>query len=220
MKRWNKKGQIYILAALIIILVIFWMSLKTNISQTKEVSPSFEQLSQNYENEVNKLVNRLLEKGVTPEELEEEVSQVSGDFVYTYAKQRDPEFGLVHVLSDKDRIVIENNLNSKLVVEGFELASPEESCVEGGISGGAVEIPAGATKRWCIENIDQEILEEWKNQFIYEPTEREISKKDKIIINIGNDDYYFTIGDSVELKAIVRREAEDQVQVYITGEKS
>lgn len=216
----NKRGQLYILAALILLLVIFWVSLKTNMFQQREVSPTFEQLSRNYENEVNRLVNNLLKEGVAPQDLAEEVSTISSDFVYTYAKQKDPDFGLVYVLSNKDQVTVENNLNSRVLVGGEELASPEESCVKGSISGAGVVIPSGATKRWCVENIDPATLTEWGKSFT--PISQEltgISGGDRLVINIGENDYYFTIGDSVELKAIVRRESEGQVQVYTIGQE-
>lgn len=217
----NKRGQLYILAALILLLVIFWVSLKTNMFQQREVSPTFDQLSRNYENELNKLVNTLLTEGATPQELSEEVSELSGDFVYTYAKQKDPDFGLVYVLSNQDIVTVENTLNSRVVVEGKELASPEESCIEGDVSGASAQLAVGRTKKWCVENIDPATLVSWEDSFT--PISQEltgISSGDTIIINIGDNDYYFTIGDSVELKAIVRRESEGQVQIYTTGQES
>ena len=56
----NKKGQIYILAALILSIVVFSLSQTINKFQQEELEEDFEKLSDNYELESSKLINSLI----------------------------------------------------------------------------------------------------------------------------------------------------------------
>ena len=56
----NKRGQVYILAALIISVVIFILALRPNVIIQEKIEDDFEKLSGNYEYESTRFINSLI----------------------------------------------------------------------------------------------------------------------------------------------------------------
>ena len=147
----SKQGQLFIIAAVILILVLFTLTIQYNTIREFVALEDFEQTSENYASEYPKVYNLALYEGKVPEE---EVEKFTKEFVEEIRK-RDPEYGLFYVFHDTaGNVHILNTLNKKVlnikaVQEGkkaseFEFnlvsnnaASQGEICITGGICGSA-----------------------------------------------------------------------------------
>ena len=213
----DKKGQLYILAALIIGVVVFWAISPSNTFIAKPVNPDFQDISRNYDEEMSKLVNDLLEGGVSREELSLRLAEVSEEFVYQYAKKRDPEFGVVFILTNGDVVDIVNYLDESAEVNGEKVAGSEETCVVGSINLGIYQLDTGLTNAECEKLFDEK--DSFYEEFV-KPTSarlKNIKGGDEIVVEIKDAKHRFVvIGDSVQLNSIARREEDGQVQVYVS----
>jgi len=212
----EKRGQIYILVALIIGIVVFLVVSKTNIFIQEEPTSDIEAISENYVIESNKLINSLI--GAKKENIAEILSQTTTEFVYQYAKTRDPQFGLVYVFTNQDGAVVQNYLDSRVIIEAQSgerevLTNPEAQYELGTIELGGVKIDQGYTYRQI-----QTEFPDLFDQVLKEKFKGEVSVKggDQIVLDVDGIQYYFIVGDTVELNAVARRTEGDQIQVFQT----
>ena len=215
----KKRGQIYILVALIIGIVVFLVVSRTNIFIQEELATDIEAIGENYFIESNKLINSLI--GAKRENISDILSQATTEFVYQYAKTRDPQFGLVYVFTNQEDAVIENFLNSRVIIEAQSgeregLTSPEAEYELGTIELGGAKIGQGYTYRQI-----QTEFPDLFDQVLKEKFKGEVNAKqgDQIILDVDGAQYYFIVGDTVELNAVARRTEGDQIQVFQTRDK-
>jgi len=211
----EKRGQFYILVALVIGVLVFLVVSQTNIFLQEEPSTDIGALSENYILESNKLINTLI--GAKREDIPNVLSQATTTFVYEYAKTRDPKFGLVYVFTNEDKAVIENYLDAEVVInKGEKLTNPEEKYKIGTIRlSGGVEIPQGYTYRQ-IQKEFPALFEISGEKLV---SEVNIDEAKALILDIDGVTYYFTVGDTAELNAVARRVEGDQIQIFQTQEK-
>ena len=91
-----KKGQIYILSVLIIGFLLFTIITPSNFIHQRVIDDDFEELSKNYQLESSKLINQLLNKEGTNEEV---ISDTFLNFTVlftSYSKTKNPNFGLIY----------------------------------------------------------------------------------------------------------------------------
>ena len=208
----KKRGQFYILVALVIGVIIFLIVSQTNIFLQEDPSTDIRALSENYIIESNKLINTLI--GAKRENISEVLSQATTTFVYEYAKTRDPKFGLVYVFTNEDKAVIENYLDAKVVIDGGEtLANPEERYNLGTIELGGIKIPQGYTYSQIQIEFPDLFELVLKEKFV---SEVNINEGDHLILDIDGIQYYFVVGDTVELNAVARRIEGGQIQIFQT----
>lgn len=169
----RKRGQIYLLAALILGLIIFLVATETNTVRKSVVDSSFESLAKNYEVESARFMNLLLERGPNvniPQEFLKFTIQFS-----QYAKTKNPEFGTIYAFIYQDHLYIGNYLDKTLrlspqttlrgcyervdagiVVAGFSLRSNVQT---GAFSSCMLDLPVPASNRisFSIEGIDYQV---------------------------------------------------------------
>src|SRR3989338_5694531 len=106
----NKRGQIYILVALVLAMVIFGLNTVTNKASQVNIESNFRELSSNYAVESTKLVNSLLTN-------QEEVAPAFINFTLlftSYAKTINPNFGLIYAFEYQGKVYIGNYLDTRL----------------------------------------------------------------------------------------------------------
>ena len=114
----NKRGQVYILAAIIIAFVVYNLFVDTNIVRETIIDDDFEELATNYEVESSKLVNYLLENKI------DQASTVSKHFTNftasftAYSKTKNPNFGLLYLFDYGGNLYIGNYLDEDADVAG------------------------------------------------------------------------------------------------------
>ncbi len=115
----NKRGQLYLIAAIIIGFVIFTLLSETNTIRKPIIEDRFEELSKNYEIESAQFLNELLAK-------EEDIPTNFLNFTVlfaSYAKTKNPDFGLLFAfifVNEKrnQRMVIGNYLDETIAING------------------------------------------------------------------------------------------------------
>ena len=200
----NKKGQIYILAALILSIIIFSLSQTINKFKQEELEEDFEKLSVNYENEGSKLINSLIN---TNSNLSDQFYKFTLLFT-SYSKAQNPDFGLIYSLDYGGNIQIGNFLDKKIIVDnGTEIV---QSLNE--LNGCYDKISAVITFQGLSFDAGIDLKEVQECTLIVPSTS-------KIWIQIGEFWYSFEIiKDKPQIMIVSRSEALEQRQVFIGGE--
>ncbi len=109
----QKKGQVYLLAALIIGFILFLLATQTNIVKKITIDDNFEEISKNYERESANFVNSLL---VNPSiNIEKEFTKFTVLFT-SFAKTKNPEFGLVYAFLHQGNVYLGNYLDTTIAI--------------------------------------------------------------------------------------------------------
>ena len=109
----NKKGQVFILAAMLLLVVLYGLSAVPNFSVQQQFKGDFEKLSNNYEIEGSKLVNSVLSSGG---DITESFTNFTVFFM-SYSKSQTPNFGVIASLSYKNSIRIGNYLKKPVLID-------------------------------------------------------------------------------------------------------
>ena len=127
----NKKGQVYLLAAVIIAVLIFSIAVARNVIFQQDVDKDFKRLSESYDLEAARVLNEYTAQGETPEEISPKFGQFSYDFA-SYARSQNPEFELFYVLKQGNKLLIGNFLNRSVqLVRADDLRTPVGPQVNG-----------------------------------------------------------------------------------------
>lgn len=109
----HKKGQVYLLAALILGFIPFLLATQTNIVRKIIIEDDFEELSKNYERESASFVNSLL---INPSaNIEKEFTKFTVLFT-SFAKTKNPEFGLVYAFLHQGKVYLGNYLDTAITI--------------------------------------------------------------------------------------------------------
>ena len=106
----NKRGQIYILAALIIVFVLYTLYKETNIVKESIIEDDFREISKNYELESSRFLNQLIQSN----------SDVRSSFINftvlftSYAKTKNPNFGLIYSFLYQNKLYIGNYMDTNI----------------------------------------------------------------------------------------------------------
>ena len=116
MKRWNKKGQLFLLIAIVIILITFPIIAEYNTIRVGVALEDFNELSQGYTTESPKVINAALFSGKDPVLSLNEFTNRYLD----YARQKEPTFGILYAYRDEaGKIHIVNTLNNAVLTLEF-----------------------------------------------------------------------------------------------------
>lgn len=149
----NKRGQIYILVALILALVLYMLMTKTNIIYEHEIIDDFETLSRNYDIEASKFMNSLLSEDKSEGEVEILFDIFTCDFT-RYAKNQNPDFSLIYVFEYGENLYIGNYLEQPILVEDTYMipGCKEGTVISGGVEG--LEFGGSLSMCGCVEPIE------------------------------------------------------------------
>lgn len=211
-----KKGQIYILTALILIVIIYGMVTVVNKASQENIESNFEKLSNNYASEGAKLINDV--RGQDGQQL------IIGTFInYTrsftsYSKTQSTEFGLIYAFyytgtdKTKGRVYIGNYLNRPMLVsvDGGNTYTFLEGCYS--------EIPAGVSFDGIKLNMDlsgNAKISNCEKAIPPDPEEAEISK---LYLTIGGYGYTFDIKPGqIQILIVSREDYPEQRKVFVGG---
>lgn len=203
----NKRGQIYILVALVLAVVIFSMSQIINITYQKSMESRFESLTENYVSESSKLVNILVANpDLEPEQKMDLFINFTTMFT-SYAKTVNPDFQIIYAFKSDEETYIGNFLTSNILIE----IGGEIQLLEGCLA----KVPAniefeGFGLKSTIEFTDLE-----------DCTERFEVESNEIHISIEGISYSFKVYENrPEIVIVGWEEREEQRKVYAGGEIS
>ncbi len=113
----NKRGQIFIIAAIILIIALFSVVIHYNTVRTYPGLEDFDRISENYQEEYPKVYNYALYNG---SDVTEAIDAFNQEFL-DQTRQQDPNFGAFYIFKDESgNIHIVNLLNEKVLNIEFE----------------------------------------------------------------------------------------------------
>ena len=138
----NKRGQFYIIAALIIAAIVAGLVAEVNYARRLPKPIKFYDLSKDYEAEVTRIIDRGIYLGKTDEQINEDVANFTKKFL-DYAQEKDPRLQLFYLYGNREKINVVN-----YAVEDAEIRTEK---VSESISGGGaftvskIDITMGGT---------------------------------------------------------------------------
>lgn len=123
----NKRGQFFILAAIILMLAIFVLVTKVNTYEEKMLLEDFPELSDNYKTEASRVVNDALLSGQNPTANGGALQKFTEEYV-SYAKTIDPRLGIVYAYRNPltNEIVVDNYYTGAITVGPENIFSADE----------------------------------------------------------------------------------------------
>ncbi len=212
-----KKGQIYILTALILIVIIYGMVTVVNKVSQENIESDFEKLSTDYAREGAKLINDV--RGQDGQGLIVTTFKDYTRSFTSYSKTQSTEFGLIYAFyytgtdNTKGRVYIGNYLNMPMLVS-----------IDGGnnynfLDGCYAEIPAGISFDGIKLNMDLSGNAKLSTceQAIPAETQQEISISD-LHLTIGGYGYKFDIKPGqIQIIIVSREDYPEQRKVFVGG---
>jgi len=103
----NKRGQFYIIAALIIAAIVAGLVAEVNYARRLPKPIKFYDLSKDYETEVTRIIDRGIYLGKTDEQINEDVANFTKKFL-DYAQEKDPRLQLFYLYGNREKINVVN----------------------------------------------------------------------------------------------------------------
>jgi len=208
----NKRGQLYIFAALILCVVLFLLVGKRMLVSQESMEDDFELLSSNYNYEAAKFINALLAGG--SKAVEDEFIEFTSDFT-AYSKNQNPDFMLIYVfkhkeinpetLLEEDRIYLGNYLNIPILVK----SGVDYERVDGCFAEIEACVSIGQTFKTCEGLTSGEILQ----------CTRSFDAGYPLFIIINGVEYEFSVGSgSPEIVIVSRESLNEQRKVFMNDE--
>jgi len=207
----NKRGEIYILAAIILATILYSLATTVNYIRQESMDDDFEKISKNYELESSKLINNLLLQ---------DSPDINGSFnVFTllftsYSKSQNPSYGIIYTLGFRDdegnsKIQIGNYFDKEIIILAGMDEYPLPGCFE--------EIPATLTFDGL--NLDAGIIQEDIEFCVLNLDYRPLIKVG-IEDDVGETSWYSIEirENSPQIMIISRLEEGEQRKVFIGGE--
>lgn len=204
----NKKGQVYIIAVIILSLIFYGLSYTPNIAVQQEFKGDFEKLCQNYEVESSKLINSLL---LSKKDIIESFTNFTVMFM-SYSKSQNPNFGLITSLSYEGNTRICNYLKKPIVIDDGTDLHYLDGCFG--------EIPASMVFQGLVINVPATQIGDIQNCFVDIPFKKKVGigfleKKEPLEIVW----YPFEIkANRPQLWMVNMQEEASQKRVHIAGE--
>lgn len=125
----QKRGQVYILVALVLAIVIFGLVQIVNRAEQESFESDFEELSDNYASESAKLINAL----IANPDVDISSAFINFTILFTsYSKTINPKFGLIYAFYHDGKLHIGNYLDTRINVqcEGCSRPKTIDGCFE------------------------------------------------------------------------------------------
>lgn len=195
----SKRGQVFLLAAVIIAVIITGLAVTRNYVVAKEEPRKFFDLSE----EIKSESGRVIDFGVYEPEIEDIVksNDLAEDFVVRVEENLhdlDPENELIFVYGNKEEFRIVNLAASDLIIDGGDTLSGARESFPSTISlGGGATIPVVTNAK--VFN------DEWKRVVV--------SGGDNVLIEFNGQEYPFDLGDNQRFYMIIKKEVGDNVYI-------
>lgn len=206
----GKRGQIYILAAILLAVVVYGLSTVVNVVQQEEIRGDFEALSSNYEMESSKLINSVLQSGG-------DINDSFANFTFlfsSYSKSKSPGFNLFYALVHKDNIHFGNFMSENMIVYipcpgSASCSAPSETTIAGCLANISAQV--------SFEGLNVGLNPDWDQAFntILKPVcikTLPIGANKEYCLNIGGEMYNLSIEPNVpKIFSFSRLKSGDQV---------
>lgn len=209
----QKKGQIFVLAALLLGFIIFILVSETQYTRKTIQDYSFEDLNKNYQIESAKFINELIK---------DPSLDVGSEFLgfttlfTSYSKSQNPDFQLVYAFDFNGKLHVGNYLKEKIDID-----TPVPTKTKADLSGCFEEIEAKLAAfglNIAVSGIENKVSACYWDERIYDEGKGVDSYP--IAIKIGDDDFWYGIDIEVgvpELIVVSREERDGERKVFTKG---
>ena len=147
----NKRGQIFLIAAIIFAMGIYSVAINYNTIKTYAGLEDYKELSENYQTEYPKVINFAIYNGTNPEEAAENFTQA----YLAQVKGKDPNFGVFYLFKDNQgNLHIVNMLNNKVISLTFTDPQTGKN-----VNLNLVDVNQKTAGQLCINNIKETCTE-------------------------------------------------------------
>lgn len=117
----NKRGQIYLVSALILVFILYMILTPTNIIKKTTESSNFEQIAKNFDRESAHFLNALIK----PDQPVKDAMLNFTILFSSYAKTKNPDFGLIYTFMYNDKLYLANYAQDRVTfaTDDTQLAS-------------------------------------------------------------------------------------------------
>jgi hypothetical protein len=112
----NKRGQFYLIISIILAVAVFGVTAKSNTIQPAVLFEDFEDLSDNYIQESEHVINYALERD--DQDVEVYLDDFTKDYI-KYARQRNPDLKILYVYSDGSEATLVNYLDEPVTTDAI-----------------------------------------------------------------------------------------------------
>ncbi|MBS3117758.1 hypothetical protein J4430_02670 [Candidatus Woesearchaeota archaeon] len=200
----QKRGQLYIIAALIFSAVLYTLATQANTYRQEDFAEGFDDLSTNYATESERLVNSLLYSNQ---------DVLSGFTNFTllftgYTKSKNPSFGLIYIFEFNETIQVGNFLDRPIIIDTGDAQSYDFHNLEG-----CFDRVSAVVKFAGLSFSSDVAAGDIQECILTFPT------KDQIWIGVDDAWYPFSVvRGKPTLMIVTRQEAQEQRKVFIGGE--
>lgn len=200
----DKKGQIYILVALILCVAIFMLVSQYNVVEQEKMRDDFDELSDNFAIESTKFLNSLF---ISEGNVFDSFTNFTILFT-SYSKAQNPNFGLIYAFNYNDTIAVGNFLNTQIIVDNGTQAAYDLHPLTGCFDAVATSL----VFEGFSFSVDAAVMGDITNCTLQMPN------RTQIWIGIGDMWYPFNLtAGKPELIIVAREESGEQRQVYMDG---
>ena len=209
----QKRGQIFVLAALLLGFIIFILVSETQYVRRAIHDDSFEELNKNYQIEAAKFINELIK---------DPTQDVGTEFLAfttlftSYSKSQNPDFQLVYAFDYGGELHVGNYLK-----EEIDIVTPIPTKYKTDLSGCFEEIEAKLAAfglSVSVSGIENTVSKCYWDERLYEQGKGEDSYP--IGIQIGDDEFWYGVDITVgvpELIIVSREERDEERKVFTKG---
>lgn len=200
----NKRGQFFILTAVIIAAILVTFSQTINYAKTNKEPEKFYDFSSQIKQEGGEAINYGLYNG-------KDISPIMEDYITKlsqHAKSLDPNMELLIIYGNKNTVTIENYArndtefmagNSKGTALGCSKTLISETSLE--LDGTEFNVPTSSTL---------------KDYYLYcKKTAHPSSDAENIIVNLGNSTYTFPLLNDQQLWVVLQKNADNETYVAV-----
>ncbi|MBS3107875.1 hypothetical protein J4468_03060 [Candidatus Woesearchaeota archaeon] len=202
----GKRGQVYILAAVIMAVILVTLTASPNTLYEKKVTGDFKVISENYANEGSRLINSLLYN----QDQQRVLDEFGGFTIWftSYSKTKNSNLGLFYVITVGDTTLVGNYLDMPIIIRGIG---------EGGsdieVMGCFEVVPTMVSFEGLSlmpDNINLEQIEDCTFQ---------MPKRDSLLISMNDIDYRMQILEGKpQLLVVTQEDRASDRQVFVGGE--
>ena len=205
----QKRGQVYLTAALLLGFVLFGLISQPNIIKKIVIEDDFKQLAKNYDLESKQNLNKDVLATKSEKEIEQNFREFTESFT-EYAQSQNPNFGLIYILYYKQNLYLGNYLDTSVYI------GEEEQMIRGYYEDATEQASAGLgplqINLQAETNIGETSLNEDKTHFTTTFNQETLNLK------IGEYTYPIALSkETPELIIVGTKEEKGQRQVYTSG---
>jgi len=202
----QKRGQIYLLAALIIGFILFTLVAQSNSVKKTLIEDDFEDLSKNYERESAYFVNGLLESNAA--DFAKEFLKFTVLFT-SFSKTKNPEFGLIYAFLYEKKLYVGNYLDTPITLKNYP---PPNNVLVGCYDLVETSVSLGGLK----VNTGSVTVSTFKDCTLKPPNNP--PPGNKLVVVIEDIEYEITLTkDNPEVMIVTREEKDKQRKVFMKG---